>query len=363
MKRDGNKEFIDDLKNRFEWLKGERAKRENDWKEVQKFVAPSIFSWSDPADKTPKHPTRFTSRPSNYLKTLRSGITGYSVSPNIAWLKLGFEDPAHAETYGAKDWLEGIEKALYAEFNRSNLYPQVSKFIEFAASYGHAAMLIDEQLAENRLRFTTLGTQELYLDVNEYGEADAAFRHYAVTLRNAVGFFGKEKLSDARQKDMEDKRNWNNGVTILHAMYRREEFDRESKAAWDMPYASVYIDEAGDCLIDESGYGEFPFAVFIWDPVNGTAYGESPAIHALDDIRLLNIIDETRIKMAQIAAEPPYNIPDDMRGEVNVVSAGYNYYRDKDKIITPINTGQNYPITRRLRAASRTGFTLIFSSR
>ena len=340
------RELVDELKNRFEYLKTERAKREDDWNDAQKLVAPSVFSWADPRDKTPKRPKRFTSRPANYLKTLRSGITGYSVSPNIAWQKLGFEDTKHAESYGAKDWLEAVEKALYAEFSRSNLYPQVSKFVENAACYGHAAMLIDERLEDNRLRFTALNTRELYLDINEFDEVDTAFRRYAMTLGNAAAFFGKEKLDEARRLDLEDKKNWNSEMVVIHAVYRRRDFDAESRASRDMPYASVYIDEERDHLIEESGYTEFPFAVFIWDPVSGTAYGESPAIHALDDIRLLNIIDESRIKICQLAAEPPLNIPDSLRDpEPNVVPAGYNYYTSPDEVITPIRTGENFPVT------------------
>ena len=345
MHKQTDKERVEDLKRDFEHLRAERAKREGDWKEVQKFVAPSAYSWENPHDRNPKRPRRYTSRPTNFLKTLKSGICGYSVSPNIAWLKLGFEDSRHAEGYGARDWLEAVEKTMYAEFNRSNLYPQVSKLIENAACYGHSAMLIDEQLADNRIRFSAISTPEAYLDTNEYGEVDTVFRRYAMTLKNAAAFFGESNLNDARRQEYTDKRNWNNEFVTLHAVHKRQGYDPDSKAAWDMPYASVYVDEGQDHILLESGYGEFPFAVFAWDPVTGTPYGESPAIHALDDIRMLNIIDETRIKIAQLAAEPPLNVPDSMREGLNVVPAGYNYYTKPDEIIKPIQTGASYPIS------------------
>ena len=339
-----SKEFVDELKSRFEWLRAERAKREGDWKEVQRYVAPSIFNWDNPKEKNPKRPKRYTSRPTNYLKTLRSGITGYSISPNIAWLKLGFEDRENKDEYGVKDWLEAVEKKMYAEFNRSNLYPQISKFIENASVYGHAVTLIDELPAEGRLRYTNINVQEMYLDINEYDDVDTVFRRYSMTLKNAASFFGEEKLSEARRLDLKDKKKWNNEFSIIHAVYKREETG-ESKSNKDMPYASVFIDEDQDGLIDESGYEEFPYAVFIWDHINGTAYGESPSICALDDIKLLNIVDQARIKIAQLSAEPAYNVPDTLKGEPSVVPNGYNYYTKEREIITPINTGQNYPIT------------------
>ena len=344
MSKNDKKEFIDELKNRFEYLKTERKKREDDWKMVQRFVAPSVFDWDNPGNKTPQRPQRFTSKPTNYLKTLRSGITGYSISPNIAWQKLGFENFEVSKAHGAKDWLEETEKVLYAEFNRSNLYPQVSKFIEFAATYGHAVMMIDEHLSESKLRFMNLNTQEMYLDIDENDEVDTVFRRYVMTLKNAASLFGKEKLTNNRRLDLDDPKKWNKEITILHAVYKRVDFKADSLSSKQKPYASVFIDIDDDSLIEESGYDEFPFAVFIWDAVNGTAYGESPAINALDDIRLLNAVDEAKMEVVQMSGKPSYNVPDTMR-EANVVPDGYNYYESKDEMIYPIDSGRNYPIT------------------
>ena len=117
---DADKELIEDITIRLEYLKTERAKREADWNEVQKWVAPSVLKFNS-TEKIPTRPKRFTSRPTNYLKTLVSGITGYSISPNILWQKLSLVDTDLLEQYGVKDWLEAAERVLYAEFARSNL--------------------------------------------------------------------------------------------------------------------------------------------------------------------------------------------------------------------------------------------------
>jgi len=339
------KDFVEDLKNQFEYLRQERKKREGDWKEVQKYVASSVFNWDNPLEKIPIRPQRYTSRPTHYLKTLVSGITGYSISPNIVWHKLSLEDIDMLDRYGVKDWLEQVERILYAEFRRSNLYQQTSKFVEYSATYGHALMLIDEQLQENRLRFTTHKISEVYIETDEYEEVGTVFRHFSMTLKNMAAFFGEENLSVKRKEELKDKKKWHNEFTILHAVYRRETFDKESPGNKNMPYASIYIDESEDSILLESGYQEFPYAVLVWENISGTAYGESPAIYALDDIKLLNKIDEARIKIAQMAAEPPMNVPDTLRGEENVVPRGYNYYTKPDEIMTPIQTGTNFPIT------------------
>jgi hypothetical protein len=345
------REQIEDLKNRFEWLKQERARHETDWKEVQQLVAPSVYNWDNPLDKTPKRPKRFTTRPTHFLKTLVSGITGYSISPNIVWQKLGLEDTRVTDLYGVKDWLELTERLLYAEFKRSNLYPQVGKFVEYAATYGHAAMLIDEYRPDGRLRFMTVKISEVYLDADEYGEVDTVFRYFSMSLRNLASFFGEENLSEARKQDLKDKARWNSEVTVLHAVYPRQDFDDDAPGAWNKPWASVYLDEAQDHVLKESGYDEFPYAVFIWDRIAGTAYGECPAIHAIKDIILLNKIDESRIKITQMSADPALNVPDTMRGRENVVPHGYNYYMTAGEVITPVAVGANYPITLEINRA------------
>jgi hypothetical protein len=345
------REQIEDLKSRFEWLKQERARHEGDWKEVQRLAAPSVYNWGNPLDKLPERPRRFTTRPTHYLKTLVSGITGYSVSPNIVWMKLGLEDAAMVDRYGVKDWLEQTERVLYGEFKRSSLYQQIPRFVEYAATYGHAVMLIDEYRPDGRARFMTVKIPEAYLDANEYDEVDTVFRHFSMTLRNLASFFGEENVSDARREDLKDKAKWNTEVTVLHAVYPRQEFDGEALGARGKPWASVFLDEAQDRVLEEGGYDEFPYAVFIWDRIVGTAYGESPAVQALPDMVLLNKIDKSRIEIAQMAADPPYNVPDSMRGHENVVPHGYNYYTAAGEVVSPVAVGANYPISLEINTA------------
>jgi len=341
-----DKEKAVKLKKYYERLKNERDKRLSDWKDVQRYVSPSIYNWENPRDKTPKRSKRFTSRPTQFAKTLRSGLVGYSISPNIVWQKLTLEDQTHLDKiHGAKDWLEEVERKLYSEFRMSNLYKQASLMIASAVEYGHGVMLIDEVINENRLRFMALKTQEIFLDTDEYDNTDTLFRRYSISLQNAAVFFGEENLSEEQKRELKLDDNINKEITIIHAVYKREDSDDDSQDANNMPYASIYMDEDNDRILMESGYNEFPFAVFIWEPVPGTPYGESPAIQALDDIRILNKIDEQKLRVAQLAGQPPYNIPEKMRGSENVVPNGFNYYDKPEDIIKPIDIGINFPIS------------------
>jgi hypothetical protein len=328
-----------------DYLKTERKKHEANWEEVQKYVAPSVLSFGNLTDKIPKRPKRFTGKPANYLETMVAGITGYSVSPNIVWLKMSLENTDQLGLYGVKDWLEKCERVFYAAFGRSNIYLQTPKLVEYGGLFGHGAMLIDEDLNRNRLRFITIPERELYFNFNEYDEIDVVYREFTMTVANAAKFFGLENMDEQVQIDHKDKNKRNNEITILHAVYPREEYDEEKPDGKNMPFASLYIDQTHKHLIEESGYHEFPYAILLWDKIVGTAYSESPAIHALDDILMLSKTEDTRLRIAQLSAEPPMNVHDNMRGSENVVPRGYNYFKKPEEMMMPINTGANYPIS------------------
>ena len=336
---------VEELKSVLSFLKDERHKREIDWKEVQQLVAPSVLNLSDLTQKIPTRPKRYTGKPAHYLKTMVTGITGYSISPNIPWFKISLELQEHLEMYGVKDWLEQVERVMYAEYKRSNIYKQATKLIEYGATYGHGATLIDDPADGDRIRFTTIPIRELYFDYNEYDEIDTVYREFTMTVANAVEFFGEDNVSAQVKIDYEDRRKWNNDVLICHAVYRRKERDENRPDSKNMEFASLYVDLTHNHLIKESGYREFPYAIFIWDHIVGTAYGECPSIHALDDIRMLSKTEESRLRIAQLSSRPAYNVPESMRGSESVVPDGYNYYTKANEMVVPINAGANYPIS------------------
>lgn len=335
--------MLEDIKSRLKQLESNRERFVPRWIEAQNYVAPTVYDWHN-LDSIPEIPKRYTSAPCDYLATLVSGLVGYSISPNIVWFKLSLENTKLLNLYGVKDFLEGCEETLLAEFNRSNLYSQAGVWIQDAATIGHGVMLCSEDIANDKLRFTTMRSNEIYLDQNENGEIDTVFRKYLMTLRNAVEFFGLEKLDPQLQADYKEVNKWNNPVEILHAVYPRTQYNPEHKNAKNMPYASIYIDLKNNKVIEEGGYEENPFSVFEWQQLPGLAYSNSPAIAALPDIKILNVAKKTSMQIAQTSAEPPMRVSNSIRN-INLVPRGFTYINTNDEVIEPIRTGENYPIT------------------
>lgn len=336
-------ELLKDIKSRFCQLENNRNRFIERWTEAQKYVAANVYSWED-LDAIPETPKRYSSAPCNYLAVMQSGLIGYSVSPNIQWFKLSLENFELLSLYGVKDWLEKVEEVMNAEFNRSNFYKQVNSWIGDAGTIGHGVMLIEDDVAQNRLIYTTERSNEIYLDVNSHGEIDTVYRRYLMTVRNAVEFFGLENLDETIREQYKEVNQWNNKIEILFCVMPREDYNPQMKDAKNMPYAAIYVDRSHNKIIKESGFKEMPYSVFEWEQIPGLAYSNSPAINALPDIKFLNIATKTSEEIAQTSAEPPMKASQEVR-EINILPRGMTYLPNPNSILEPVKTGENYPIT------------------
>jgi hypothetical protein len=329
-------------------LKSRRQAFESAWEEAQRFVSSVVLKFGDEGDASHERyliPRRITGRPANYLETLVAGISGYSINPNILWFKLGLADRGLEERYGVKDWLELSEEALYKAYNDGNLYSQIPGLIESAATFGHGVMLIDEDVVNKKIRCATMNPPEIYLDTNEYDEADTVFREFYLTEENAAAYFGLEKLAPEIREAWRDEESRTRRVHLCHAVYKNKGREGDNLLSGEFMYASVFIDLDNRHLIKAGGYHDFPYAVFTWKKTMGKQYGYSPAMGAISDIRLLHKGMESLLEVTQLSARPPMNVPQKLQGSEQLVPDGRNYYLTADQIISPIEVGTNFPIT------------------
>lgn len=336
-------ELYKDLYTRYQQLVNDRQKFQDRWTEAQEYCDRAVLSW-DELQAIPEKPNRYSSLPCNYLNILVNGLVGYSISPNIVWFKLTTANEKLLQAYGVRKWLSDVEDIMLAKFNASNLYQMAARMVWDAAVIGHGVLQINEDVEAKRLRFTKLPANEAYLDINEYNEIDTVFRRYYLNLRNAVEFFGLDKLDSDYQEAYKEVSKWNDTVEIIQAVMPREDFNPEYRNAKNKPYAVYWLDPRHRKIIDESGYDEFPFAIFEWDMLPGYAYSTSPAQNAMPDIKGLNIAKKTSWQIAQTSAEPPMKVSEDIR-QVNITPRGFTYVSSADQTIEPIRTGENYPIT------------------
>jgi len=169
---------------------------------------------------------------------------------------------------------------------------------------------------------------------------DTVYRKFKLSARQAVDKFGEENLSEMIKESLRDRPY--DEFDFIHAVFPVKE--AEDAFPEDARFASYYFEPSGKKILKKGHYRSFPYAVWRWRVDSHEVYGRSPAFDALWDVKGLNRMAETMIMAAQKAADPPLQIPAEMKNKVRNVPSGANYYEDPGRMIQPLVTGANYPI-------------------
>jgi len=332
------------------------------WQDITDYVLQRRSFWDMEGQEGKRPATKiYDDSALDSLQLLVDGMVGYLVSPKNKWFRLQMQDPKQNKLPGVMDYLEEVEDVLYAEFARSNFYEAVSEFFLDAASIGTAAMLVEDDVAEQRTLFRTFHIKEYRIAEARTGLVDTLFRDYKLTNRKIMQTWGADKLHPSL---LEDIKNSPYGTTrIVHGVYPRSDRDYTRADGINKPWASEYWDMKNQVVIDEGGYDSFPFLVWRWRKNTDESYGRSPAADAINDVMRLNQMGKTSLMAGQLAVEPPLNVPQDMQGKERIVPRGYNYYTNPQKIISPIDLGARYQVAKEEEQEIRDQIRSIFRSR
>lgn len=279
-----------------------------------------------------------------------SGIHGYHVSPSFPWFSYMMSRDVLNKIPDIKEWLQAEEADVYSALNNSNFYGEMWPYILNGETIGTVAIYCEDDLETGRIIFESPHPREIYIAENKYGEIDVVHRKRKLTARQIVQRFGKKvngKLTADGLPEAIKNAYMNDPFSdfeVWHCVFPRDEYDSRLKDAKNKKYASVWYLSGSSTIVNESGYDEFPYKVWRYMRSGNTPYGLSPAILSLCDIKGVNIISKTMYGAAQMAVDPPLNVPSDIVGKVKWKPRGINPYDDKNKIVVPAMTGQNFPI-------------------
>ena len=230
---------------------------------------------------------------------------------------------------------------MYQAFARSNFAEQVHELYHDLITFGTGVMFVDSDPDQN-LRFSTRHIGECYLSEDEHGRVDTIYREFKMPVRAAIKRFKDGKISIKMLKKAEDDPYQE--ITLVHAVFKRDERDPTKLNSENKPFASVYIDPDQKEILSESGFDENPYLCprFLKASFE-IGYGRSPSMTALPDIKMLSKMSEVTIRAAQKQIDPPLMVPDDgFMSHVRTVPGGINYYRSgtRDRI-EPLNIQAN----------------------
>jgi len=335
-------------------LEDVRFNYEDIWDDVSLFATSRRPDFKNQLQEGKRQGTQiYDGTPSAALNLYVDGIQGYYISRALEWFSYrigGYQLRQLNEHRDVRIWLQELREAVYWELSQSNFYDAIREFLLDGASIGNANIFIDEDVAKRVLTFSVKHPRQIWFAENRLGEVNIVHRRFYWNAQEAILEFGKENVSqniiDAYEADRLTQE-----FEFLQVIYSIDdhivtEYDSQAgKFRKFKKHISYYVEVDKKNLLRRSGFVVSNPIIWRLKKYSGEDYGRGLLGDAISEVKRLNSASKTQMQIAQLSAEPALNIPFEMKDNVDLTPLGQNYYRDAGRVIMPIQTGVNYPIT------------------
>jgi hypothetical protein len=300
-------------------LKSERSSWMPHWREINDNLLPRsgrFFVEDRNRGERAANPI-YDSTGTRALRVLAAGMMAGMTSPARPWFRLATPDPDLMEHAPVRHWLHQVTERMRGIYERSNFYRSLHSMYEDLGAFGTGVALVMED-HQSVIRCYNSPVGEFMLAQNERGLADTLYREYQMTVGQMVGQFGLEKVSRT-VRQLYEKGNYDEWVTVVHAVEPRPERDFGKRDARNMPVRSVYFEAGadGEELLRESGFADFPGLCPRWHVTGGDIYGSRcPGMEALGDINQLQHEQLRKAQAIDKMTDPPLQGPPGLEGKL-----------------------------------------------
>lgn len=206
----------------------------------------------------------------------------------------------------AASLLDEASRRAQDQFDRSNFSVEIHQAYLDLITCGTACLAIEEaSLGEpSALRFAAVPLAEVTLEEGASGRLDTAFRRQELSIAQLQARFPKALARAAVQEAA--ARDPDARFAVLECVLPQPE------AGGGYAYAALLEGgEEADEPIAEGRFPQAPLIGFRWMKAPGEAYGRSPVMKALPDIKTANKVVELVLKNASIAVTGIWQADDD----------------------------------------------------
>ena len=305
-----------------ERLLGLRVNRYSWWvhaRELADFLLPRRYKWLI----TPNQMTRGSPINQHILdstgtlaaRNLASGMMSGISSPTRPWFRLKVGRIDSTQTSPVSLWLAECERLMMLVFQESNFYNSIAVAYFDLVVFGTAVMLIYEDF-DNVIHCYNPCFGEYYVDNDGKMRPLIFYREFTLTVSQVVDQFGYENCSTQVQRLYDEhKAGLTREIIVAHAIE-----PNDSPEKYNIPrnfkFRECYWEWGGSTspqggisyapgFLRKKGFFEAPHITVRWDLVSNDAYGRSPGMDALPDIKQLQ--QEVRRKAQAIdkTVNPP----------------------------------------------------------
>ena len=304
----------------------------DDWIDIRDFILPRTGRFETEGDEEPgtneggRYNDILDATATRAIRVTSAGMHGGVTSPARPWFKLGLYNENWMQLTEVKEWVDEVQRRMYAAFARSNFYNSVHKLYKEEIGYGQAVCIMDED-DDKIFRFTVLTCGEYALAEDENGAVDTLYRTMWIQARQMQmrGWTLPEVVS--RELRQDDKANPYKFFKVLHVVQPRYGYDPNKVDSKNMPIESRYIllDEDDYPILYTSGYRERCLMAPRWEPTSSSPYGRSPGHDVLPDVKMLQEETADYLSALQKVVDPPLKGTGGMKYDVGHMAGTVTY--------------------------------------
>lgn len=314
------RERAETLMRRHGEMESERANWDTLWERIAELVMPRAqqFTSKDGHQGELRSERVFDNTPSLALDKF-AAATGSMLTPDTGqWHGLRATDADLVDDEEVKEYLEMAARMLFdARYApHTNFSSQAHECWLSNGAFGNCALFVDEALGKN-LRYRAMHMSQIFIGEDHQGRVDRVHRGkfklkaYQVEQHcNDPNPARRWEMPPRVRKALDDK-NPNTEFEFLHCVYANEHIDPRFADHRGMAYTSVYLSCDERMVVHQGGYRTMPYAVGRYVTGPGETYGRSPAMTVFRDILMLNEMNKSVIRQAQLTLEPPLLISDE----------------------------------------------------
>ncbi|MDY7802809.1 portal protein [Burkholderia stagnalis] len=333
-------------------MKEKRQSYEVVWNDVIDFLMPRLDKFGqlprpDSERGRERSQKMFDSTAPLALRNFVAAMDSMITPATQVWHRLKTGDDALNEAPAVKGYLQEVVRMLFSARYRwqGGFVTQLGSTYQSIGLFGPGALMIEHDVGKG-IVYRNVPMQRLWFAENNAGLIDKAHVMWQLTLRQAAQRFGRENLSPSMQAMLE--RDPEKTTTFYHVVEPRADRDTRKLDGRNMRFASYWLDEGRDRIIQNSGFRTFPFAIGRFYVGTDDVYGGSPAYDAIPDIRMANDMAKTNIRGAQKLVDPPLLASEDgvLEGfDLRSGSLNWGGLNDKgEEMVKPLLTGKQAQI-------------------
>lgn len=272
-------------------LKTLREPYESDWREIARHAQPARSRWLNTEKNKNTRQTNkniYDSHSIQAFRTLAAGMTSGMSSPSRPWFKLETYDTDVMDSQAVKEYLTETERRMYAFLAGTNFYGAARFGYSELGLFGTEACVMLEDRKDGAVCHA-LTAGEYWISTGTSVTADTLYRRVPLTVAQAVNSFGK--AVSERVMRAYDASGYDEIVNVFHAIEPNTDREPRRLDARGKPWRSVWWDEDTDAqtTLRVGGFEEQPFWAPRWEVTGSDAWGQSPGMQALPDMRELQM--------------------------------------------------------------------------